>query len=232
MIIDLVTVATDGRNALAMFGHPKELGWVFAILASCLLAMCVDDLLTYRPLILQDGHYDSPGFEFLEHVAKSDRTLDALLYELQGQPPKSNKGAIEYELRMYERMWNAILNCDIRYQITFQFIRLIVSVIFSLSLLIYFANNAAAGGLLTGVAKPLPLFSHLYFVVVTFFTIGYGDIHPATGNVIGEMCSLLIALASMLSIYVGLSVFLGGMQSMRDGVRSAVRSYIVARSTL
>jgi hypothetical protein len=65
-------------------------------------------------------------------------------------------------------------------------------------MVMYCLNAIEKCGLLGGT-KP-SLMSHLYFVVVTFFTLGFGDMKEW----IGQAAVIVISFCSLVSISVGL----------------------------
>lgn len=78
--------------------------------------------------------------------------------------------------------------------------------IFSLSLMIYMFCRDNTLFLVNGNSEYLSYFNCLYFVVITFFTIGYGDIVPV--GMLAKFFSILISFTSLacITVLVGASL--------------------------
>jgi len=233
LCIDVVASALGRPEArsLAMLVGRNWIAVPATVVFLVCLAATIIDLLTYRPLILQDGHYEALGFDFIVHLGTAN-SIGMLLRELKTHPPRTNRGALEHELKIFGEVWKLIERRNVRYKIITTYVGLLLTLLVSLTLFVYFLNQSCGGSLLSGLADGSPLFSHFYFVVSTFFTIGNGDIRPQKGAFLGEFVVIIIAFASLLSLYVGLGVFLTGLHGMRDHLRSAVRSFVVSRCHL
>jgi hypothetical protein len=222
----------EGSQTLSMLlgSLPLWVRWIIVGGSVLLFATVLYDLLTSRPLILRDNYYEDINFSFIRsfHV---DSNVEICFLELKEGPPESSRGEIQHELNIFVTIWNYIRKHNIRKKVVTTYIELLSVLICSLTLLIYLLNMTGGWCRFAGL-EDKPLFmSHLYFTVVTFFTIGFGDISPKNDS-FGQVAVIITAFSSIMSLYVGLGVFLSGLYSMRINLRSAVRSFVVSNSRL
>lgn len=85
-------------------------------------------------------------------------------------------------------------------------ILILIMLIINLYLIVCLVNGLEQGAFLNANNK----FDLFYFTVITFTTIGYGDIIPAT--ILAKVTSMLISITSVIC----LSVFLSSMLSYKD----------------
>ncbi|URN85491.1 potassium channel family protein [Acetobacterium wieringae] len=99
---------------------------------------------------------------------------------------------------------------------------LVVSEMSILYLMVYNCFKINPGFYVANSNRALDAFDMLYYMVISFATIGYGDIHPVrfNGIIYGELVAMVIGLASMFSTacFVGAVVAGAAQMSWNQGM--------------
>jgi len=209
----------------------KLLAYAGVVLSSFCFLTVLDDLLTYRPLLIQEAYIESPSFEFLWLLGKSE-DIGLPLNEIKTRPPRTLKDVADYEARLNRIIWKRIVRSGVKLRILQRFVTLVFLLVVCLALLWYFANQASGGTLLTGISPSSPFVDHLYFTVLTFFTVGLGDVHPAPGNSVAQTLAMMTAITPFLTLYLGLAFFINAMQETQYNLRNAVHHFVISKTVI
>jgi hypothetical protein len=90
--------------------------------------------------------------------------------------------------------------------------------------LVYTSILPDAEGELTHLSRGEPFLKHVYFSVVTFFTIGYGDVHPVSS--LAQVGTIVQCLAILVAVIFGLSYLISFETGRMQNVRNAVLTYL------
>lgn len=78
------------------------------------------------------------------------------------------------------------------------------------------AMTSYCGGAFSGLAVGSSPLRHLYFTLVTFVTLGYGDIYPLCNNDLAHAFVMATSALSLLFLAFGVSLMVSGSQRLFD----------------
>ncbi|KNZ41052.1 potassium channel family protein [Acetobacterium bakii] len=107
-----------------------------------------------------------------------------------------------------------------KYQETASILKGMIVLVFSelgiLYLMVYNCFKISPDFYLTSASRTLDAFDMFYYLIISFATIGYGDIHPVRldGMIYSELVAMIIGLASMFSTAIFVGAVVGGAAQM------------------
>jgi hypothetical protein len=225
------TSVTFNISAVAAADLPlRDWKWLFAILlviSSLCLALVVIEMATYKPRLfaLSDSTVSSSRlFNELRLIAPEVRHV---LAEIESVPPRSYSNLKQMEENLLVEANNFCRLDNLRMAITIRLLRSFVCVILALGLIAYSLSHIMNGRFVTGLGADPGVLRHTYFTIVTFFTIGFGDIKPYP-NPISYAFVGLCAILLVTTTYFIVGFMISSHFDFQTNLRLAAHTYIVS----
>jgi hypothetical protein len=199
--------------------------WVGLFLALSALLLIVIDIVTYKPLLFALLENARSPKKFFEQLRKVSDSIDGVLTEIEAAPPDSYGTLKELEENVLSETNNYCLLDTLRLRVTCCMLGKVLSMLLALSTVSYCCTHVVPGGLIVSRLHPeTDVVSHAYFVVATFFTIGYGDLVPTRpyGYAFVGLCAALLVLTT----YFMFAFLISSFSEFKSDVRQATHSYL------
>lgn len=227
-ILDMILT----RNAARVFGKWVAQGggawtWIAFVLVLLASILVTYDLATYRPRLFAASGCTSKSF--FENLAKLNGDLSAFLPEVRNVPAATVSEAKAKEEALLSAAHQFLVLDTLRFRMRWYIIQRVVAILGSLGLMGYWLSYGA-GGTVVGM-ESRGLGAYLYYTMVTFFTVGYGDFVPSAGFVGYVYCALILA-GSGLVLYFILTDLVAGEGQFASTLRSHAANYVLMHSSM
>lgn len=227
LVIADVCNATSPHSVVANEALP---GAFVLAAALTLTSLIMIDISSYKPRIFA-ACSGRPEL-FFHELARLSPTLRNQVEEVKGAKPHTWKQVKELAHLLLAESHQFLLVDKLRLQITLRLMTRLVSLLLSLALIGYGLEAVTHSPLLAptnSVMADAGLTEYAYFAVITFFTIGFGDVHPSH-HPAGYAYLAVIILCFITVFYFVLSEIVSSHGEFRVNIKTAAESFVVERS--
>jgi uncharacterized membrane protein YiaA len=231
--VDGVRAADHYQYASVLYRHTVWGGLVIAVGLVCLVVSFAD-VATYRPRIF--ALCAESSIALFGELAIFSSSLRKELRLIRSSPASHWSDVKELEEHLLDETNQFVVLDRLRVRITRRILFRLAALVAALAVIGYGMSTVTYGGLLASNVKGLSLTGaglpeHVYFTLVTFFTIGFGDLYPAH-NVAGYTF-LTLAIGTFTAIaYFVLTELAASQSEFRSNMRHAAGSYVLQKSAL
>jgi len=208
--------------------------WGPFIVSTAFYGVALHVIVSYRPVILRDEHFnDSTDFTFITRACEACDVLNSTIAEMRrSKKPLKQSDKQRYEANVMREIWTIIEEGGVTGGVIRSFLEAVCSLVVALTWSLVFLNASLAryGITLMEEMGRDSLSRHLYFIIVEFLTIGFGDIVPSKSSLVGgtiaEGFVIVIAISAILSLYIGLANILTRTHAIKGYIREGVSRYI------
>jgi hypothetical protein len=202
---------------------------VLAISLCCLVLILID-LASYRPRLFAGCSKSVSAF--FDDLARFSESLEKQIDAIASSMPTSWSEVRECEENLLAESHQFLLLDGIRFRVTLHVLSRLFVLLASLALVGYGLSGVTRGDMLEGpLADGIGLAEHTYVAVATFFTLGFGSIHPAH-DAVGYAYLTLILAVFVAVVYFVLTEIVASQSDFRTNIRCAAETFVVQNSAL
>lgn len=210
------------------YGHIG--GAIIALTVALAGLLCVFvDLMTYRPRLFARCA-GLPG-EFFRELAQFSTSLNEEVGKIIAADAGTWSQVKELEQGLLHESHQFLLLDSLRFRITRRVLNRLINLVASLTLVGYSLSAISHGKLLVGAGTGTGIAEHAYFTLVTFFTIGFGDVHPRH-TLLAYSYVLLIVATFTAVVYFVLTDIVASHSEFRTNIRGAAEGFVLQNSDL
>jgi Ion channel len=202
-----------------------------SLIAVFAMAIAIVDLATYRPRLFVLSSRDCR--QFFRKLAEFSVDFESYLREIRNTPARTWRQIARFQDNLIKEAASVILVDRLRARITLRILIRLGALLFGLSLFCYSLSYSGGRDLIAGPGHSASVgyVPHLYFTIVTFFTIGYGDIYPAN-DLVGYAFVFVSVVTIVLVTYFLIAEVLAAQFEFNTNLRKSAQSYILRISAM
>lgn len=222
------------RPGQSVIFHHVWVGWIVAVVGLVLLVLILVDLATYRPELFALS--SSLSDDFFERLTPLRKELKGEVDKVRKAPTTDWAQARKAEEVLLLVAKELRLTDAMRRYITLRTIFRLGALVAALSLVAYGLTTATSGGLIFDTAQNAPvggsgLPQHIYYTLVSFFTIGFGDLHPMYDAAGYLFLALTVATFAAVAYFM-LTHLVASQSEFRANMRGAAERFVIQHSEL
>lgn len=219
-----------GRKPQSFIFDRLWLSIVVLTIALVCLVLVLIDLASYRPRLFAGCTKSVEAF--FDDLAGFSQSLRKQLSAIAKAAPATWSEVKEFEEDLLAESHQFLLLDGIRFRITLHIVRRLFVLLASLALVGYGLSGVTHGEMLAGhLAAGIGLAEHTYVALATFFTLGFGSIHPAH-DAVGYAYLTLILIVFVAVVYFVLTEVVASQSDFRTNIRCAAEAFVIQKSSL
>lgn len=225
-------ISSHGDTQSVIYGN-QSLGIVVLSVGSLFLVTVLTDIGSYKPRVF--AQCAGPPEDFFTKLATLAPTLKNQVKAIEVPERKTDtwKAAKELEQGLLAECHQFLLLDDLRARITVRTLHRLAALIGSLALIGYGFSTIANGEVLAQVhaTHGIGLPEQVYFALVTFFTVGFGDLYPVH-SAVGYTYVTIIVSSFAAVVYFILTDIVASHGEFRFNIRAAAETFVLEHSSL